>query len=267
MHTNTPRMPSIRRNISLRELRAFCAAAQCESFRKAADELYVTASAISHQMKSLEAQLDIRLFTRTSRSIHLTDQGRALYADLRPLIERLDTIVANHGVAAERHKLHISVQPFFANELLIPRLPEFTAAHADIDIKLDTNDESSEKHPKGVDVSIRIFRRPPANLQADLLFPLHLIPAGSPSMRDMFRVKDGLVTGDFPLIVHDARPNAWSQWEKHSCIRLPRDPTSVRLDSISSRALLPSTLGDNYEGENSETNDAWPLNKTIATSS
>lgn len=247
-------MPSIRRNISLRELRAFCAAAEHESFREAADRLYVTASAVSHQIKSLEGELDTRLFARTSRSIFLTDEGRALYADVRPLIEQLDAVVANHSVAAERHELRISVQPFFANELLIPRLPEFTAMHPDIDIKLETNDESSEKHPDGVDVSIRIFRRPPANLQTDLLFPLRLIPAGAPSMRARFRIAGDRVTGEFPLIVHDTRPHAWPQWEKLAGIRLPRDPTLVRLDSMNAvaraaerglgAALLPVQLSD-----------------------
>ena len=151
-------MTPINRNLSLRGLRIFCVAAENESFRETAEKLFITASAVSHQIKNLEDELGQKLFERTSRSLVLTDAGRLLLDDIKPLILRLDEVTTQHRVAATRSTLSISVQPFFANEMFIPRLPEFARAHPDIDIKVDTSDESAEKHPATADVSIRVFR-------------------------------------------------------------------------------------------------------------
>src|SRR4029077_3343845 len=74
----------------LRNLRAFCAAARQGSFKFAADELCVTPSAVSHQMKELEAALGLRLFERKTRSLELTSVGLRLLEEVEPLLEALD---------------------------------------------------------------------------------------------------------------------------------------------------------------------------------
>ena len=247
-------MSSTFRNISLRELRAFCIAAEHESFRAAAEQLFLTASAISHQIKNLEEQLNKKLFVRNSRSIRLTDAGRSFYEDIRPVIEQLDAAIDGHLSTERRARLRISVQPFFASELFIPRLAEFRSVHPDIDIEVDTSDESAEKHPVDADLSIRLFRSPPASLTADRLLPLTLVPAGSPEFRKKVALKKKQIVGDFPLIVHDTRPNAWSQWAKSSGITLPDDANIMRLDSMIAvaraaerglgAALVPLQLSD-----------------------
>ncbi len=269
-------MPTTHRTISLRELRAFCVAAEHESFREAANRLFLTASAISHQIKHLEEELDRKLFTRTSRAIQLTDAGKQLYDDLQPVIRNLDAVVSRHGAPLRRTVLKISVQPFFASELFVPRLQEFRELHPEIEIKVDTSDESAEKHPGNVDLSIRIFKTPPANLKAQRLFPLRLIPAGSKRFRDTVRVRNESIVSDFPLIVHDTRPKAWSKWSKSSGISLPKDPGVIRLDSMIAvaraaekglgAALVPLQLSDAWFADDSlvtlfdaelETNDAY----------
>lgn len=225
MSTNTPRF-------SLRSLRTFCIAAQHESFRTAADELFVTASAVSHQIKSLEQELDLLLFDRNSRSLSLTEIGRSLFEDAQPLLQQLDCAVARHCNGSSRCSLRISVQPFFASELFIPRLNDFAERHPDIDLQVDTSDESSEKIPANADVSIRLFRSPPAGANADLLFPLRLIPAGSPDFCERMVVKRKRIVSKFPIIVHDTRPKAWQRWTKKTGIQLPENTKSVRLDSM-----------------------------------
>ncbi len=225
-------MPTRNNNISLRGLRTFCVAAELVSFREAADRLFITASAVSHQIKNLEDELGQRLFDRNSRSLSLSAAGKALYADVAPIIAELDDIASKHKHVATRKALRISVQPFFASEYFVPRLSEFADANPDIDIKLDTSDESPEKHPGNADASIRVFRSAPANLVADRLFPLRLVPAASKAFKKALRVKAGRVTSDFPLIVHDTRPMAWKQWEKVSRIELPKDSKTTRLDSM-----------------------------------
>jgi LysR family glycine cleavage system transcriptional activator len=247
-------MSPIQRNISLRGLRTFCIAAEQESFRGAAEKLFITASAVSHQIKNLETELGLKLFERNSRSLTLTAAGRSLLRDVKPLVSRLDEIAARHRKSATRASLSISVQPFFASELFIPRLPGFTREHPDIDIKVDTSDESPEKHPATADVSIRVFRSAPAAYSSDRLFPLRLIPAASPDLLGKMAVDETSISGDVPLLVHDNRPRAWRQWEKSSGIRVPRDASVIRLDSMIAiaraaerglgAALVPVQLSD-----------------------
>ncbi len=219
-------------NISLRGLRTFCVAAEQQSFRDAADLLFITASAVSHQIKNLETELGIRLFERGSRSISLTADGESLYNDVRPLIRQLDEVAIQHSARRSRSVLRISVQPFFASELFVPRLIEFRRLHPELDIVVDTSDESAEKHPGNADASIRVFRAPPVGLAYDELFPLRLIPAGSPEFYDSVKVRAGRIVSSFPLIVHETRPRAWKQWERNSGIKLPRNTDIVRLDSM-----------------------------------
>ena len=247
-------MTPINRNISLRGLRTFCVAAEHASFRDAADKLFITASAVSHQIKNLEEELGRKLFERTSRSLTLTESGRSLLEDIKPLILRLDEVAARHRVSATRSALSISVQPFFASEVFIPRLPQFTRDHPDIDIKVDTSDESAEKHPATADVSIRVFKSPPEGLSSDRLFPLRLIPAASPDLHRKIVVNKTSITGDVPLLVHDNRPKAWRQWQQSSGIQIPRDASIIRLDSMIAiaraaerglgAALVPVQLSD-----------------------
>lgn len=219
-------------NISLRGLRTFCVAAEHESFRDAANLLFITASAVSHQIKNLETELGKKLFERGSRNITLTPDGELLYNDVRPLIRQLDEIAIQHSAHQARSTLRISVQPFFASELFVPKLIEFRQLHPELDIVVDTSDESAEKHPGNADASIRVFRSPPTGLVHDELFPLRLIPAGSPQFYDTVKVRSNRIVSDFPIVVHESRPRAWKQWERISGIRLPRDTDVVRLDSM-----------------------------------
>ena len=147
-----------RSSISLRGLRTFCVAARHESFRNAAEELFITASAVSYQIKSLEQELGEQLFDRNSRELRLTRVGRSLYEESWPLSERRDAVAAAYKKDSARPSIRVSVQPFFGSEYFVPRLSEFTAEHPDIDIEVGTSDESAETHPSDADLSIRLFR-------------------------------------------------------------------------------------------------------------
>ncbi len=249
MTTNT-------RKTSLRGLRTFCVAAQHASFRSAADELFVTASAVSHQVKNLEEEFDLQLFDRSGRYLQLTADGLALYEDVSPLIAQLDEVTTRHRNLKPRSVLRISVQPFFASELFVPRLPDFRRQHPDIEIMVDTSDESSEKHPAGYDVSIRVFKTPPRSMPSDRLFALRLVPAASAEFRDKVKLSGKQIRGDFPVIVHESRPRAWADWQKESGIRVPTGSASIRLDSMIAvaraaerglgAALVPSQLSDSW---------------------
>mgnify|MGYP001812124273 CR=1 FL=1 len=239
---------------SLRGLRTFCVAARYESFKAAAEELFVTSSAVSQQIKNLEQELGVKLFKRGTRELGLTEAGSALYDDVSPLVDQLDAIVADFRKSGRRKSIRISVQPFFASEFFVPRLSEFTAKHPEIDIQVGTSDEASEKLPADADLSIRLFRAPPVGAKSDLLFGLRTVPAGSPAFKKLLKVKNGKIVSDFPVIVHESRPKAWSEWSQSSGIRLPDDIKITRLDSMIAvvraaeqgigAALVPVPLAD-----------------------
>ncbi|MEJ2516304.1 MAG: LysR substrate-binding domain-containing protein [Gammaproteobacteria bacterium] len=186
--------------------------------------------------------------------LKLTDVGRALFEKACPLITELDTVVAGFKHGAVHRPVRIAVQPFFASEYFVPRLTEFSAAHPDIDIQVGTGDESPETLPPEADLAIRLFRKPPANTEADLLFPLRLAPAGSPAFKQKLKVKGKRVVSDFPLIVHEKYPKAWQQWSDSSGIELPGAGKVTRLDSMISvvracergigAALVPVPISD-----------------------
>lgn len=246
----------MKKHTSLRGLRTFCVAARHESFRDAAERMHVTSSAVSHQVKNLEDEVGQPLFERGARQLRLTAVGRSLYEDIGPLIERIDDRLADCASRPKRQQLRVSVQPFFASEMFVPRLSEFTAAHPDIDIQVETSDEGVEKFAASADASIRIFRSPPDGLEAHRLFPLRLIPAGSPRFLRQMKVRDGRIASDFPLIVHDGRSRAWQDWADIAGVVLPEDAKSIRLASMIAvaraaekgigAALIPVELSHNW---------------------
>lgn len=242
--------------ISLRGLRTFCVAAQYESFRAAGEALFITSSAVSHQIKSLETELGQQLFERAHRDLSLTQTGRSLYEDVRPLIEQLNGITASYKESEQRSVVRISVQPFFASEYFVPRLQQFTAAHPEIDIQVGTSDERSEYHPTSSDLSIRLFKAPPENLASNFLFPLRMVAAGSPDFKRNMDVKRKEITSEFPLIVHESRPKAWAEWSSSAGIQLPADSKVTVLDSMIAivratergigAALVPVPISDQW---------------------
>jgi LysR family glycine cleavage system transcriptional activator len=247
--------------VSLRGLRTFCIAARYESFRTAGEELFITASAVSHQIKSLEEELGEQLFDRTSRELRLTETGKSLYADASPLIEQLDTVVAKYKKGATSSSIRISVQPFFASEYFVPRLSEFTAENPEIDIQVGTSDETTEKHPSDADLSIRLFRSPPPDMPSNLLFPLRMVPAGSPDFKKGMKVKNKKIVSEFPIIVHETHAKAWAQWASAAGIELPENNKVIRLDSTIAvlraaqrgigAALVPVPMGNLWFKEGS----------------
>jgi len=229
-------MKTSNNRISLRGLRTFCIVAQRGSFRVAAQELYLTPSAISHQIKSLENELDVKLFNRTARDLSLTEAGATLLDDSGPLISQLDEVASRFQTRYAQRQLRVTVQPFFATEMLVPCLSSFIKENPDIVINIDTEDQSAEKHPAGADVSIRLFRSKPENLEVDELFRLRLVPACSPRLLHLSNaaVKNSLQ--GLPLITHSKRPNAWRDWALSAGEKLGDPSSSIRLETMISVA-------------------------------
>jgi LysR family glycine cleavage system transcriptional activator len=140
---------------SLKGLQAFEAVARRGSFTAAADELCVTTSAVSHQIRFLEDEIGAVLFYRNSRKVVLTDAGSGYF---RALAEAFGMIEAATHDVERRGKadiLTIHCVPSFAAQWLMPRLARFSAHHANIDVRLNASVEANDLTAGSIDVDIR----------------------------------------------------------------------------------------------------------------
>lgn len=224
-------MSNHQKRLSLRGIRTFCVAGRHLSFRVAAEELFVTASAVSRQIKNLEQEVGSSLFDRSGQALSFTVEGQRLFDQVNHLIRDLDNVTANYRSRETREVLRISVQPFFASELLVPRLTDFSRKNPHIDLHLDTNDEHQEKHPASSDVSIRIFRRAPDNLVSDAFLPLRQVPACSPELHRRIARSESGPTASFPILRHSTRKDDWERWRESSGVTLPEPSTTITLNS------------------------------------
>ncbi len=217
----------------LKSLRAFCVAARQLSFKQAAQELCLTPSAVSHQMKELESLLGMRLFERRARALELTAAGQRLLAHLEPLLEGLDRALAQAIRQDGRQTLRLRAPALFANELLIPRLDEFCEAHPLIDVQLDTRDPRPISHPPTADVSIVLADVPPAGVRSTRLFSTPLAAVCAPQHAASVARLGREVFGTLPLIVDRNRPLAWSSWAEEVGLQRPEPRQVLEFDTMS----------------------------------
>ncbi|HKG00186.1 MAG TPA: transcriptional regulator GcvA [Xanthobacteraceae bacterium] len=133
----------------------FEAAARTLSFTKAAEELFITQSAVSRQIKALEDHLGVTLFERRPRALVLTEHGQALYAVAADALDRLQTAVDRLRMDGRTGQLSITTTTGFASLWLIPRLRRFTSLHPDVDVRISATTEMLNLERSLVDLAIR----------------------------------------------------------------------------------------------------------------
>jgi LysR family transcriptional regulator, glycine cleavage system transcriptional activator len=139
----------------MQALRAFEAAARTRSLTRAAESLHLTHGAISHQIKSLEADFGVRLVERAGRGIRLTDEGERFATRVRAVLSDLGDAVREVTERANPRQLRVSVIPSFAARWLLPRIGRFFAAHPDIDLDVSATNALADFKRDDVDVAIR----------------------------------------------------------------------------------------------------------------
>jgi len=169
-------------NHPLNALRAFEASARRSSFVKAAAALHVTPAAVSHQVKNLEDYLGIQLFRRLPRGLVLTEAGQMLLPELTEGFARLDNAVERVLVRDAQGAIAISVAPMFTAKWLVPRLQQFAALHADIDLRVSTNLAVVDFQRDAFDAAIRLGRGRYPGLEAVKLFDETVTPMCSPRL-------------------------------------------------------------------------------------
>lgn len=202
------------------------------SFKLAADELYITASAVSHQVKNLEEYLGIELFVRKTRALELTAPGQAYFEFLEGWFARLEA--ETHQLRAEygRCVIRLCVPPFFASELLLPKLSEFKALMPDTDIRVMTQPSMMKVHPADADLSILLGTGDWADLETEPLFTRRIMTACSPKLKKKFGFSSFSDLDGRTLIVHENRPRSWENWARALEIPAPVPGKIYRFDSM-----------------------------------
>jgi LysR family glycine cleavage system transcriptional activator len=201
-----------RRLPALNALKAFEAAARYESFTRAAEELCVTQGAVSHQVKALEAELGLKLFSRERQRLIITDAGRAYLNVVRDAFDRIANGTERLLQRQNAGALTVSTSPNFAAKWLVHRLSRFAEAHPNVDLRISASLHHVDFAREDIDLAIRHGDGQLPGLHVTRLCPEELFPVCSPKLLD----------GNQPLrrpadlgrhtLLHVNDRQDWSRW-------------------------------------------------------
>jgi LysR family glycine cleavage system transcriptional activator len=217
---------------SVKYLNTFKVAAKRLSFTAASNELCLTASAVGQQIRLLESQLGVILFERYAQTLRLTAAGLLLLEHVDSALHRLELVVNQLRGHAQRSFIKLQVPPFFAHELLLPRLAEFSTVGGHLELQITTPPAALGHHSWDADVSVIVTAVPAAELQAISLFPQVFVPACAPGLAERMGLRTELDLSRQTLLVHRYRPDLWERWAEMRGIHSIRPRTLIRFDSM-----------------------------------
>jgi LysR family glycine cleavage system transcriptional activator len=222
-------------------LRAFEAAARHESFTLGAQELNLTPSAISHQVRELEEYFGIPLFVRGNRTVEATPEGLRLLESLTRVFDALEDSCSEVGLAARSQVLTVHCAPSLAVKWLGPRLPKFMQAHDDIAIRLSSGAEPLDlTRVREIDVAISYgIAREGAGIRVIPLGPERIVPMCSPKLAKK-KVPPRQLVASLPLIDSQLSRVSWPDWFALNGLPVP----AIARTSFDRGALAISAAAD-----------------------
>ena len=196
----------------LKGIVAFEVVARLGSINKAADELNVTASAVSHQIAGLEGFVGRRLFERTSRGLVLTPVGERYRRDLTGALALIASAAQNARSSEGVEVLRVHASPSFASLWLMPRLPAFLAAHPALRVQLSASHSESDFSRGEVDLDIRYGTVRGRDLHVETIFREQVLPLASPALLDKAVIREPADLIGQPLILSDVNLVQWPRW-------------------------------------------------------
>ena len=224
----------MRRLPPLSSLRAFEAAARHGSFKLAANELGVTPTAVSHQIRSLEDYTQLSLFERRTRLVVLTPSGAQLYPVLRDGFDGFAQMLDHLAQRRKRSQITVSATPAFAAKWLIPRMNRFQTRYPDIDLQLHTSNEPVSLTDGSVDLAIRYGEGPYPGCRVEKMFADDFGPVVNPKL-SVNMVAD---FAKVPLVCfewkrkHPQNPS-WERWFAQAGMEQPASPAELRFSDES----------------------------------
>lgn len=232
-----------RRLPPLSALRAFEAAARRGSFKQAAQELAVTPTAISHQIRALEEHTGLALFERRTRKVVLTDPGAQLYPVLRDGFDAFAAVMERLTRQRSRANVTISATIAFTARWLVPRVTAFRTLHPQIDLQLLASDDVIDLDTADVDIAIRYGAGPYPGFDVVPMFADRFAPVSNP----MLKVETAADLVQRPLIDfqwrrrHPGTPT-WARWFTAAGLPEPEEPPLLRF-SDESHAIQAAVAG------------------------
>ena len=193
---------------SLHALHVFEVAARLGSFTRAAAELRVTQTAVSHQIKQLEGELDVLLFQRTGRGLVLTAAGQAWQVELAAIFGRLREAnkKLRRRAVGERAVVSLTTLPSFGVRWLVPRLGGFLTQHPDLDLRISTSEAVVDFTHEPIDVGIRFGKGRYPGLLSEKLFDDHFVVVAAPAKAGRLKKPRDLLQ---QTLLFDDHEDAW----------------------------------------------------------
>lgn len=225
---------------NLDALTIFVRVAEMTSFTRAAESLGIQKGRVSKVVSDLEVEVGARLLHRTTRTVQLTEDGRAFYARARDLLTEADELHAmfSHGGLALRGKIRVDMPAVLAQSVIIPALPDLLAAHPELDIELSSSDRRVDLVKEGFDCVVRLGPIVDETLIARPLGKLRMVNAASPAYLERFGVPqtiDDLHKQGHRMVHYmrnfGAKPDGWAypSADGYATLMLPG---AVRVDSV-----------------------------------
>lgn len=210
-----PRMTMFRKSFlpPVADLLAFEAAARHHSISRAADELHLTQSAVSRQIRQLEEQLGVALFHRVRQRIVLTDVGRLYEADVRAALQQMSEatqkVMASAGGGG---LLNLAVLPTLGTRWLIPRLSGFVALHPEVTVNFAARSEPFDFAQEPFDAAIHFGAPHWAGAACEYLMHEAVVPVCSPAFAERHAIRSAEDLAAVVLLQQSTRPMQWAEW-------------------------------------------------------
>lgn len=213
MFSNDTLASRLLRSVSLEALRGFEASARLQSFTAAAEELSLTPSAVSKQIKALEDSLGRALFVRGSRGLTLTQDGVALHQGVVDALRRLEATMGRLA-AAQRSQVSITVTPSLATLWLVPRLTRLREALPQIDLHIDARDARVVLEREGLDIAVRLTAPENARAGWRALVSEQAVLVAAPVVAARIREPRDLQSTPLLAYVDAAGSFPWMSWDR-----------------------------------------------------
>ena len=196
----------------LSALLAFQRAGSLLSFRRAARDLALSPSAVSHQIRGLEERFGVRLFARGGRAVKLTADGERYLQSVSAALAALDEASRDLLRQARRgyDELRISSLPFFTNAVMVPALASFKRDYPDITLRIEATHQYADFESSGVDVAVRYGREHSAGLKLESLVEIRSLPVCTPQIHAQLKRPEDLAKAT--LIHVGVQPRSWPVW-------------------------------------------------------
>jgi len=193
-------------------LTIFESAARLESFKLASEELFITPSAISHQIKALEAHLGFELFQRKSRGVAINSAGKMYLHFIQQGLNAFE-----QGTKKVKHRysspsLKISCFTTLASNIIIPQIGAFQAAHPNIEIRIETGNQVADLRYDDIDLAIRIGAGEWPNVVATKITNIKVAVVASKTFLEKYDVNEFNDVNHAPLIDITMMDDIWKQW-------------------------------------------------------